>query len=67
MSKKVIWIILDSVGIGASEDAADFGDEGADTLGHIYEEYFDKKNEYPINLQKTQIWAKNKYLYLINL
>lgn len=37
MSKRVIWIILDSVGIGASEDAKLFGDEGADTLGHIYE------------------------------
>lgn len=28
---------MDSVGIGASADAAAFGDEGADTLGHIAE------------------------------
>lgn len=35
MFKRVIWIILDSVGIGALPDAKDYGDEGADTLGHI--------------------------------
>lgn len=35
MSKRVIWIILDSVGIGALPDAKDFGDEGANTLGNI--------------------------------
>ena len=28
-------MVLDSVGIGGAPDAADFGDEGADTLGHI--------------------------------
>ena len=32
---RVIWIVLDSVGIGAMPDAADFGDEGSDTLGNI--------------------------------
>ena len=37
--KRVIWIILDSVGMGALEDAKQFGDEGADTLGHIGEKY----------------------------
>jgi phosphopentomutase len=31
----VIWIVLDSVGIGAMPDAAEFGDEGSDTLGNI--------------------------------
>jgi phosphopentomutase len=36
MSRAVI-IVLDSVGIGAAEDAAAFGDQGADTLGHIAE------------------------------
>jgi phosphopentomutase len=30
-------IVLDSVGCGASADAADYGDAGADTLGHIAE------------------------------
>ncbi len=32
---RVIWIVLDSVGIGAMPDAAAFGDEGSDTLGNI--------------------------------
>ena len=31
----MIWIVLDSVGIGESPDAADYGDVGRDTLGHI--------------------------------
>jgi phosphopentomutase len=34
-SKRVFLIVLDSFGIGASDDAADFGDSGADTLGGI--------------------------------
>jgi phosphopentomutase len=33
--KRVIWIVLDSVGIGELPDAADYGDVGRDTLGHI--------------------------------
>lgn len=32
---RVILIVLDSVGCGGAEDAAAYGDEGADTLGHI--------------------------------
>jgi phosphopentomutase len=32
---RVIWIVLDSVGIGEMPDAADYGDVGRDTLGHI--------------------------------
>ena len=33
----VIWIVLDSVGIGALPDAADYGDVGRSTLGHVAE------------------------------
>jgi len=33
---RALLIVLDSVGIGNAPDAADYGDEGADTLGHIY-------------------------------
>jgi len=33
--QRVIWIVLDSVGIGELPDAADYGDVGRDTLGHI--------------------------------
>lgn len=35
--KQVVVIVLDSVGIGEAPDAADFGDVGSDTLGHIDE------------------------------
>jgi phosphopentomutase len=33
--QRVVWIVLDSVGIGELPDAADYGDVGRDTLGHI--------------------------------
>ncbi|MFH1038961.1 MAG: phosphopentomutase [PVC group bacterium] len=33
--KRAIIIVLDSVGIGEMPDAGDFGDAGANTLGHI--------------------------------
>jgi len=32
---RVIWIVLDSVGIGEMPDAAAYGDKGSDTLGNI--------------------------------
>src|SRR5437879_7893845 len=35
MFPRVVWIVLDSVGIGAMPDAADYGDVGSDTLGNI--------------------------------
>lgn len=35
MIKRVILIVLDSVGVGELPDAAAFGDEGSNTLGHI--------------------------------
>ena len=35
--ERVIWIVLDSVGIGELPDAADYGDAGRSTLGHIAE------------------------------
>lgn len=34
---RIFLIVLDSVGIGALPDAANYGDEGANTLGHIAE------------------------------
>jgi phosphopentomutase len=33
--QRVIWIVLDSVGIGAMPDAAAYGDAGSNTLGNI--------------------------------
>jgi phosphopentomutase len=35
--KRIFTIVIDSFGIGAMPDAADFGDAGADTFGHIAE------------------------------
>lgn len=34
---RAFLIVLDSVGCGGAPDAADFGDEGSDTLGHIFQ------------------------------
>ena len=33
--RRAFLVVLDSVGIGAAPDAADYGDEGANTLGHL--------------------------------
>jgi len=35
--ERVIWVVLDSVGIGPLPDAAEYGDVGRNTLGHIAE------------------------------
>lgn len=35
MTRRAFLIVMDSVGIGGAPDAAAFGDEGANTLGHI--------------------------------
>jgi phosphopentomutase len=35
---RALLLVLDSVGIGGAPDAAKYGDEGADTLGHIFQE-----------------------------
>ena len=37
MSGKVILIVTDSLGVGAMPDAAQYGDAGADTFGHIWQ------------------------------
>ena len=46
IDKRAVLLVLDSVGIGELPDAADFGDVGADTLGHIAQavEGFDMPN-----------------------
>jgi phosphopentomutase len=35
MFQRVIWIVLDSVGVGEMPDAAAYGDAGSDTVGNI--------------------------------
>ena len=33
--KRIFLVVIDSLGIGAMKDAAEYGDAGADTLGHL--------------------------------
>jgi phosphopentomutase len=49
MSRRALLIVLDSVGVGNAPDAADYGDSGADTLGHIL-------NRYP-NFRLPALWS----------
>jgi phosphopentomutase len=37
MGRRALVIVLDSVGCGEAPDAAAYGDEGADTLGHLFD------------------------------
>lgn len=48
--KRIIWIIIDSVGIGALPDSKKFGDEDVNTLGNIVRNYKDIKIPNLINL-----------------
>ena len=40
---RVIWIVLDSVGMGEAPDAAAFDDVGCNTIGHIMDRFPDLK------------------------
>lgn len=37
--KRVFLLVLDSLGVGEAQDANNYGDTGANTLGHIIEKY----------------------------
>ena len=50
--KRIFTIVIDSLGVGAEPDAAQYDDEGTDTLGHISEV---KKDLHIPNLQKLGI------------
>ena len=49
MNRRALLIVLDSVGIGNAPDAADYGDNGANTLGHILDRF--------PNLQLPTLWS----------
>ncbi len=50
--RRIFTIVIDSLGVGALPDAADYGDSGTDTLGHISQ----RMEEFQIpNLQKIGI------------
>lgn len=44
---RAILVVLDSFGIGGAQDAARFGDEGSDTLGHIAQRCADGEGDKP--------------------
>ena len=50
--RRIILIVMDSLGIGSSADAEHFGDQGADTLGHIAEVFAKQKPLLIPNLAK---------------
>jgi phosphopentomutase len=59
---RAIIIVLDSLGIGASQDADKYGDSGSDTLGHIAEYCHQGKadNEFrrgPLQIPNLQRWG----------
>lgn len=56
---RVILIVLDSVGIGALPDANLYGDEGANTIGHIAQQCSQLKIPNLINLGLGNIDPKN--------
>lgn len=39
--KKIVLIVMDSLGVGEAKDASNYGDAGTNTLGHIYAQYPD--------------------------
>ncbi|MEM9795469.1 MAG: phosphopentomutase [Pseudomonadota bacterium] len=47
---RAFLVVLDSVGCGGAPDAADFGDEGANTLAHIAEWCAAKRDDGPLRL-----------------
>lgn len=54
--KRVFVVVLDSLGIGAMDDSADFGDIGVDTWGHIAEHMADELGAFKIpNLTKLGV------------
>src|SRR5216117_630764 len=46
--RRVVLIVLDSAGIGEMPDAAKWGDQGSDTIGHVLE----RENPALPNLQR---------------
>jgi len=65
---RAIILIMDSLGIGASEDAPNYGDQGANTLGHIAEACDQGKGDRdglrhgPLRLPNLARWGMGKAL-----
>jgi phosphopentomutase len=55
---RALILVLDSVGIGASADAAAYGDGGADTLGHVAEWFAERSLPFALpNLDRLGLGA----------
>ncbi|MCV2508411.1 MAG: phosphopentomutase [Candidatus Lightella neohaematopini] len=72
--KRLFLIVIDSLGIGSTNDANKFGDIGANTLGHIAEYYYYNKHKIlkipnlsSLGLVKTIQYATNYYPIGMNL
>ena len=60
--KRAIILVLDSLGVGASADAAAYGDTGADTFGHIVEacaagKADDERRQGPLQIPNLARWG----------
>ena len=55
--KRIFLMVLDSLGVGETTDAASFQDTGANTLGHIQE----KEDLFVPNLKKIGFLNTIKY------
>lgn len=58
MNRRIVILLLDSFGIGASDDAKAFGDVGANTLGHIAQACFEGKASAP-NIRQGPLCIPN--------
>lgn len=61
MFKRVIWIIIDSVGIGELPDADLYGDVGADTIGNIIKK---RGNLHVPNMERLGLFSINDTSFL---
>ncbi len=58
--KRVVLLVLDSVGIGEAKDAKDFGDAGSHTLRHIVEWF--KSHSYNFEAPNLCRWGLSEIL-----
>ena len=54
--KRIFLIVMDSFGAGHAKDGAAYGDDGADTMGHIAEKMITGKS------QTLQSWGWRIYI-----
>jgi len=66
--RRVIWLVMDSFGIGNAKDISSFGDDGADTFGNISKNYsLNIPNLTSLGLLKAYELNNSKSLNLKNI